>query len=253
MEVVLEPGRVPLGHWRAILRGADVALDPGCAPAIAAGAAAVRRIVAAGAPVYGINTGFGRLASVRIDDADLRTLQRNIVLSHAAGVGQPMPAKVVRLMMALKLASLAQGASGVRPETVAMLARGLVPVAPCQGSVGASGDLAPLAHMAATMIGTGELDTLEGRLPAADVLRRAGLAPLELDAKEGLALLNGTQCSTAYRSRGSSRPRRCWAPPWSRARCRPTPRAAPTRRSMRASTGCAVTRGRSSARPFIAR
>jgi histidine ammonia-lyase len=202
MEVVLEPGRVPLGHWRAILRGAEVALDPGSAPAIAAGAAAVRRIVSAGAPVYGINTGFGRLASVRIDDADLRTLQRNIVLSHAAGVGEPMPAQVVRLMMALKLASLAQGASGVRPETVAMLgamlARGLVPVVPCQGSVGASGDLAPLAHMAATMIGTGDVDTPEGRLPAADALRRAGLAPLELDAKEGLALLNGTQFSTAY-------------------------------------------------------
>ena len=201
MDVVLHPGRVPLDHWRRIARGATVALDPGCGPAIAAGADAVRRILAAGAPVYGINTGFGRLASVRIDDADLRVLQRNIVLSHAAGVGEPAPLPVVRLMMALKLASLAQGASGVRPGTVAMLeamlARGLVPVVPCQGSVGASGDLAPLAHMAATMIGIGEVDTARGRLPAADALREAGLAPLELDAKEGLALLNGTQFSTA--------------------------------------------------------
>ena len=201
MDVTLHPGRVPLDHWRRIARGATVALDPGCGPAIAAGADAVRRILAAGAPVYGINTGFGRLASVRIDDADLRVLQRNIVLSHAAGVGEPAPLPVVRLMMALKLASLAQGASGVRPGTVAMLeamlARGLVPVVPCQGSVGASGDLAPLAHMAATMIGIGEVDTARGRLPAADALREAGLAPLELDAKEGLALLNGTQFSTA--------------------------------------------------------
>ncbi len=201
MDVTLHPGRVPLDHWRRIARGATVALDPGCGPAIAAGADAVRRILAAGAPVYGINTGFGRLASVRIDDADLRVLQRNIVLSHAAGVGEPAPVPVVRLMMALKLASLAQGASGVRPGTVAMLeamlARGLVPVVPCQGSVGASGDLAPLAHMAATMIGIGEVDTARGRLPAADALREAGLATLELDAKEGLALLNGTQFSTA--------------------------------------------------------
>src|SRR3546814_2539963 len=115
--------------------------------------------------LYGINTGFGKLASVRIDAADLATLQRNIVLSHAAGTGDPSPVAVVRLMMALKLASLAQGASGVRPETVAlleaMLGQGLSPVVPSQGSVGASGDLAPLAHMAAAMIGVGEMD-LEG-------------------------------------------------------------------------------------------
>jgi histidine ammonia-lyase len=202
MTSILVPGQVPLAQWRAILEGAPVVLDPGCAAAVAAGAASVQRILAAGAPVYGINTGFGKLASVRIDSADLRTLQRNIVLSHAAGVGEPMPRPVVRLMMALKLASLAQGASGIRPGTLAMLeamlARGLVPVVPCQGSVGASGDLAPLAHMAATMLGVGELDTPDGRRPAADALTAAGLAPIELEAKEGLALLNGTQFSTAY-------------------------------------------------------
>ncbi|MEI7444670.1 MAG: histidine ammonia-lyase [Burkholderiales bacterium] len=202
MTPILEPGRVPLDTWRAVLHGATPALDPACLPAVAAGADAVRRIVAAGEPVYGVNTGFGRLASVRIADADLRTLQRNIVLSHAAGTGEPMPAGVVRLMMALKLASLGQGASGVRPATLAMLGamleRGLLPVVPCQGSVGASGDLAPLAHLAAAMIGVGEIETQAGRRPAADALRDAGLAPLELDAKEGLALLNGTQFSTAY-------------------------------------------------------
>lgn len=200
-EILLVPGAASLGDWRAIYRGAVPRLDPASAPHIATSAAAVGRILARGEPVYGINTGFGKLASVRIADADLATLQRNIVLSHAAGVGDPSPIPVVRLMLALKLASLAQGASGVRPETVAlleaMLAQGLIPVVPAQGSVGASGDLAPLAHMAATMIGVGEIFVGGERLPAADALRRAGLTPLELAAKEGLALLNGTQFSAA--------------------------------------------------------
>ncbi|WOF44437.1 histidine ammonia-lyase [Sphingopyxis indica] len=199
--MILNPGAVSLGHWRAIYRGAAPRLDPACAPRIAESAEAVQRILAHGAPVYGINTGFGKLASVRIGDADLATLQRNIVLSHAAGTGEPSPVPVVRLMMALKLASLAQGASGVRPETVAlleaMLAQGLTPVVPSQGSVGASGDLAPLSHMAAAMIGVGEIEVAGERLPAADALNRTGLAPLELAAKEGLALLNGTQFSAA--------------------------------------------------------
>ena len=160
------------------------------------------KIVAKGEPVYGINTGFGKLASVRIPAADLETLQRNIVLSHAAGVGEPMPVAVVRLMMALKLASLAQGASGVRPETVAlleaMLAADVIPVVPAQGSVGASGDLAPLSHMTAAMIGVGDCFTPHGRVPAKVAFVSHGLEPLTLGAKEGLALLNGTQFSTAY-------------------------------------------------------
>lgn len=202
MTVTLVPGQAPLSAWRDVLRGAGVRLDPACRAAIAASADAVARMVARGDPVYGVNTGFGRLASVRIDAADLRTLQRNVVLSHAAGVGEPMPAPVVRLTMALKLASLAQGASGVRPETVAliegMLAHGLVPVVPSQGSVGASGDLAPLAHLAAALLGVGQVDTPQGRMPAADALARHGLAPRVLEAKEGLALINGTQCSTAW-------------------------------------------------------
>ncbi|PZU79608.1 MAG: histidine ammonia-lyase [Sphingomonas sp.] len=199
--ILLVPGGATLADWREVYRGAPVLLDPASAPGIADSAAAVARILARGQPVYGINTGFGKLASVRIGDEDLATLQRNIVLSHAAGTGAPSPVPVIRLMMALKLASLAQGASGVRPETVAllsaMLERDLTPVVPCQGSVGASGDLAPLSHMAATMIGSGEIFVAGERLPAAQALRGAGLSPTEFGPKEGLALLNGTQFSTA--------------------------------------------------------
>ncbi|MFG1428256.1 histidine ammonia-lyase [Roseixanthobacter glucoisosaccharinicivorans] len=201
MSVRLDAGAVPLAKWRDIAAGAAFTLDPSCAENVRRSAAAVDAIVAAGAPVYGINTGFGKLASVRIDAADLATLQRNIVVSHAAGVGEAMPAPVVRLMMALKLASLAQGASGIHPRTLAfleaMLARGLVPVVPAQGSVGASGDLAPLAHMTAAMIGVGDCLFGTERMPADAALARAGLAPLALGPKEGLALLNGTQFSTA--------------------------------------------------------
>lgn len=200
-EIVLKPGAVSLGEWRAVYRGASVRLDPSCLPAVERSAKAVRDILARGEPVYGINTGFGKLATVRIGDDDLATLQRNIVLSHAAGVGEPMPVAIARLMMALKLVSLAQGASGIQPATLAlleaMLAKGLTPVVPCQGSVGASGDLAPLAHMTATMIGVGDIFMDGARLPAATALAEAGLAPVELGPKEGLALLNGTQFSTA--------------------------------------------------------
>jgi histidine ammonia-lyase len=200
--VLLAPGAVPLAAWRDIYRGAAVCLEPASYAAIDASARAVSAILAHGEPVYGINTGFGKLASVRIDTADLETLQRNIVLSHAAGVGQPMPVAIARLMIALKLASLGQGASGVRGETVrlleALLARGLTPVVPCQGSVGASGDLAPLAHMAAALIGVGAVLVDGAEVPAERALAAAGLTPLVLGAKEGLALLNGTQFSTAY-------------------------------------------------------
>jgi len=199
--IEITPGQVTLKAWRAIAEGWPVRLAASAHTAIEAAAAAVEAIVDRGEPVYGINTGFGKLASVRIDTADLETLQRNIVLSHAAGVGAPTPEPVVRLMMALKLASLGRGASGVRPETTAMLEvmlnRGLIPVVPEQGSVGASGDLAPLAHMAAVMIGAGEAWLDGERLPAAEALQRAGLSPLVLGPKEGLALLNGTQFSTA--------------------------------------------------------
>ncbi len=202
MSLIIHAGAVPLADWRRIYRGETPLLDPAAHTQIAASAAAVARILARNEPVYGINTGFGKLASVKISDDDLLTLQRNIVLSHAAGVGEAMPVPIARLMMALKLASLAQGASGVQLATVAllgaMLEQGLTPVIPAQGSVGASGDLAPLAHMAAAMIGTGEIWLGEVRMPSAEALAAAGLTPLTLGPKEGLALLNGTQFSCAY-------------------------------------------------------
>ncbi|MFD2263829.1 histidine ammonia-lyase [Lacibacterium aquatile] len=197
----LTPGSVPLSAWRAIANGEVATLDPAAMPAIKASADAVGAILAKGEAVYGINTGFGKLASVRIADADLATLQKNIVLSHAAGVGAPMAPATAKLMMALKLASLARGASGVQVATIqlleAMLARDVVPVVPAQGSVGASGDLAPLSHMTTVLIGVGEAWFQGVRMPAADALAKAGLKPLNLGPKEGLALLNGTQFSTA--------------------------------------------------------
>jgi histidine ammonia-lyase len=200
-DILLRPGQVSLTEWCGIYRGAGVRLDPACLPIVERSATAVAAIVAKGAPVYGINTGFGKLARVRIDVDDLEKLQHNLVLSHAAGVGEPIPIDAARLMMALKLASLAQGVSGVRPATLAMLeaflAHGLTPMIPAQGSVGASGDLAPLAHLAAAMIGVGEVFVAGERIPAATALANAGLAPLKLGPKEGLALLNGTQFSTA--------------------------------------------------------
>jgi histidine ammonia-lyase len=201
-EITLRPGDVSASEWRAIYRGASVRLDPASAPVVAASYEAVAKILSHGDPVYGINTGFGKLASVRIAAEDLARLQRNIVLSHAAGVGEATPTPVVRLMLALKLASLAQGVSGVHPKTIAlleaMLARGVTPLVPAQGSVGASGDLAPLSHMACTMIGEGEAIYEGERTSAADALARAGLEPVTLGPKEGLALLNGTQFSTAF-------------------------------------------------------
>ena len=201
--IVLKPGEMPLEAWRSIYRGSALKLDPGGRQAVQRAADAVEAIVAKGEPVYGINTGFGKLASVRISREDLGVLQRNIVLSHAAGLGDPMPVAVARLMVALKLASLARGNSGVQPATLdflaGMLERGIVPVIPAKGSVGASGDLAPLAHMTATMMGVGEVHGLDGkRMPASKALADAGMEPIVLRPKEGLALLNGTQFSTAY-------------------------------------------------------
>ncbi len=199
--VLLIPRRVTLADWKRVYAGAVVSLGPDAVAPILESAASVRRIVARSEPVYGINTGFGKLASIRIPEGALEKLQTNIVLSHAAGTGAASPVAVTRLMMALKLASLAQGASGVQLATVQllldMLNRDLTPVVPAQGSVGASGDLAPLAHLAATMIGVGEIDVAGERLPATEALSRAGLTPLTLGPKEGLALLNGTQFSAA--------------------------------------------------------
>ena len=215
MTITIHAGAVSLADWRQIYRGETPVLDPSCHPKIIAGAESVARILARNEPVYGINTGFGKLASVKISDDDLLTLQRNIVLSHAAGVGEPMPVPIARLMMALKLASLAQGASGVQLATVellgSLLEKGLTPVIPTQGSVGASGDLAPLAHMAAAMIGTGEIWVGDLRRPARQALTDAGLSPLVLGPKEGLALLNGTQFSCAYALAGMFEAERLFA------------------------------------------
>ena len=181
--------------------GAPAALAPEARARVGAARAYVDRLVAEGRVAYGVTTGFGRLAQVRIDPADVRALQRHLVLSHAAGVGAPLPAEVVRAMLLLRAQSLAWGHSGVRAEVVDLLLgclnAGLHPVVPSQGSVGASGDLAPLAHVALALLGEGEAELGGVVLPAAEALRRAGLAPLVLEAKEGLALVNGTQAMTA--------------------------------------------------------
>jgi histidine ammonia-lyase len=200
--LTLTPGAVPLADletlWRA---GLPARLDPATAGLIAAAAAQVRAAAQGEGAVYGVNTGFGKLASVKIAAGDTETLQRNLILSHCCGVGETLDVPTTRLMMALKLISLGRGASGVQPATVAlieaMLARGVTPVVPVQGSVGASGDLAPLAHMAAAMIGAGDAMIGGETLPAAQALARAGLQPVTLGPKEGLALINGTQFSTA--------------------------------------------------------
>jgi len=186
---------------QAAAGGARWSIAASARPAIEASVAAVRELVARHAPVYGINTGFGKLAQTRIADADLAQLQKNLVLSHCAGVGKPMSAPVVRLMLLLKAASLAHGVSGVRPEVIdvllALLNADVLPVVPEKGSVGASGDLAPLAHMSALLIGVGEGFVNGNRVPATQALAHAGLSAIELGPKEGLALLNGTQASTA--------------------------------------------------------
>jgi histidine ammonia-lyase len=199
--IVLTGEALRLADWRAIAGGAGVQVGGAALPAVVASAATVAQIVASGAPVYGINTGFGKLANIHIDGSDLAALQRNLVLSHAAGVGAPTPVAIVRLMMALKLATLARGASGVRPAVLqmleAMIARDVIPLVPSQGSVGASGDLAPLAHMTAAMIGVGEACYRSERMSATAALALAELAPATLAPKEGLALLNGTQFSTS--------------------------------------------------------
>lgn len=200
---ILTPGATPLGQLERLYRSeAPAALHTACRPGVHAAATRIADAAAGSAAVYGVNTGFGKLASLKIAASDTATLQRNLILSHCCGVGEPVPRAVVRLMMALKLLSLGRGASGVRWEVIAlleaMLAEGVHPVIPAQGSVGASGDLAPLAHMTAAMIGAGEAEYRGQTKPAAEALARAGLSPLTLGPKEGLALINGTQFSTAF-------------------------------------------------------
>jgi histidine ammonia-lyase len=182
---------------RVVRRGEAVSLSREARQRVAACRAFAEELAASGEAVYGLNTGFGRLATVRIPASELEQLQRNLLLSHAIGVGEPFPLEVVRGMLLLRLQSLALGFSGVRPELldflILFLNQGITPVVPSQGSVGASGDLAPLAHMALPLIGEGEVDWKGERLPGGEALRRLGVFPLELKAKEGLALINGTQ------------------------------------------------------------
>jgi histidine ammonia-lyase len=202
-EIVLTPGKVTLADLERVWReGLTVRLADSARPGIAASAARIEAAASGNVPVYGVNTGFGKLASIKIKAEDTATLQRNLILSHCCGVGENVEEETVRLIMALKLLSLGRGASGTRPEVVAlieaMLAKGVHPVIPSQGSVGASGDLAPLAHMAATMLGEGRATYQGKEMASAEALAAAGLKPVVLAAKEGLALINGTQVSTAF-------------------------------------------------------
>jgi len=198
----LLPGALTLADLWAFWRdGRPVALDPACHARIDASAATVAAVIAEGRTVYGINTGFGSLANTVIPPDEVTELQRRLVLSHSAGVGAPLSDRVVRLVLLLKVNALGRGYSGIRREVIAallaLLNHGVYPVIPEKGSVGASGDLAPLAHLAGLLLGEGETVVGGRRVPANQALAAAGLAPLHLAAKEGLALLNGTQVSTA--------------------------------------------------------
>ena len=172
----------------------------------------MERAVAAGEPVYGVTTGFGAMASTRIDPSDAKELQLSLLRSHAAGVGPPLPAPMVRAMLLLRARTLSQGHSGVRPVVVErlmnLLELDLLPVVPAQGSVGASGDLAAFAHLTLPLVGEGELTHGDTRQPAAEVLAVHGIEPLELEAKEGLSLLNGTEGMLAFGVLGLARAER---------------------------------------------
>ena len=199
--MIIDPVAITLSDLRVLWSGVAFVLAPAALARIGSSAAAVERIVASGETVYGINTGFGLLANERIPADRLAELQRNLILSHSCGLGDAIARPIVRLMIMLKLLGLGRGHSGVRIAVVAalqdLLDRDAMPVIPAQGSVGASGDLAPLAHMTAALMGEGAIDLAGERLPAAEALRRIGRVPLALGPKEGLALINGTQFSTA--------------------------------------------------------
>lgn len=201
--LVLVPGKATIEDLDLIIEKDQltITLDRQCKRAVERTAEVVNGVVNADAAVYGVNTGFGKLSSVRIAAEDSATLQRNLILSHCAGVGDITDQRIVRMMMTLKLLSLGRGASGVRWALIEsienLLNTGITPVVPSKGSVGASGDLAPLAHFAAVLMGEGEVFFNDTRQPAMTALNTAGLQPIELIAKEGLALINGTQFSTA--------------------------------------------------------
>ncbi|WP_415999436.1 histidine ammonia-lyase [Citrobacter portucalensis] len=205
--MTLTPGQLSFTQLREIWQlPVKLNLDAGAIDVINASVACVNNIVAEGRTAYGINTGFGLLAQTRIATEDLQNLQRSLVLSHAAGVGEALDDAMVRLIMVLKINSLARGFSGIRLSVIealiALVNAEVYPLIPAKGSVGASGDLAPLAHMSLTLLGEGKARWQGEWLPATDALKKAGLEPITLEAKEGLALLNGTQASTAFALRG---------------------------------------------------
>ncbi|MGB7464409.1 MAG: histidine ammonia-lyase [Candidatus Acidiferrum sp.] len=198
MSIVLSGNKLTFSQLYAVaLNHETVSLSPDAIARMKASRAVVDQLVASGKTAYGINTGFGKLASVRISSEQVRQLQVNLVRSHSCGVGEPLSEAETRAMMLLRANALAKGLSGIRPSVVetliSMLNTGVHPVIPSQGSVGASGDLAPLAHLAHVVIGEGEALHKRERLPGAEALQRAGITPVELEAKEGLSLLNGTQ------------------------------------------------------------
>ena len=209
--LTIEPGQFTLadlrGIWLGIWRdGTPLTLAAASYPAIEKAAAAIRIIVERGEPAYGINTGFGKLAKTRIPDEQLELLQRNLILSHSVGTGELIDDACVRLILAMKIGSLARGYSGIRPlvidTMIALYNNGIMPCIPIKGSVGASGDLAPLSHMTLALLGEGMV-RVDGKLIAASAaLAEAGLQPVVLAAKEGLALINGTQVSTALTLNG---------------------------------------------------
>ncbi|WP_338845098.1 histidine ammonia-lyase [Massilia sp. W12] len=215
MSLTLHPGQLTLANLRQVWEKAcAIQLAPQAQQAIAASAAAVQEIVQRGNAAYGINTGFGLLAKTRIPDDKLEELQRNLILSHSVGTGELLNDQVVRLIMLMKIGSLARGFSGVRPlvidTLIAMLNAGIMPAIPAKGSVGASGDLAPLSHMTLAMLGVGDVRVNGQLLPAQQALQNAGIAPVTLAAKEGLALINGTQTSTALALHGLFLAERLW-------------------------------------------
>ncbi|MEG2961663.1 MAG: aromatic amino acid lyase, partial [Janthinobacterium sp.] len=203
----LKPGAMTLADLRAVWAApAKLILAAEAYPVIEASAAAVQAIVAKGDAAYGINTGFGLLAKTRIPDEKLEQLQRNLILSHSVGTGELLSDAVVRLIMLMKIGSLARGYSGVRPlivdTLIALYNAGIMPAIPAKGSVGASGDLAPLSHMTLAMLGVGDVRVNGELMPAPEALAQAGIAPVVLAAKEGLALINGTQVSNALALHG---------------------------------------------------
>lgn len=206
-KLTIHPGKMTLEELRVVFQQpVTVSLDKKAHGAIEKSVATVNKIIAEDRTAYGINTGFGLLANTRIATKDLQSLQRSIVMSHAAGVGEPLDDELVRLIMVLKINSLARGFSGIRLEVInaliALVNAQVYPFIPAKGSVGASGDLAPLAHMSLILLGEGKARFQGKWISAKKALEKAGLSPLKLEAKEGLALLNGTQTSTAFALKG---------------------------------------------------